>query len=71
MKVVLVPGLVERATPKGCLSVSKAAACSCRKRHRKLRRLDTDIITADGFYTMLARTGRQPAVAARKAGALP
>jgi len=27
----------------------------------ELRRLDTDITTADGFYAMLARTGRQPA----------
>jgi GntR family transcriptional regulator len=26
-----------------------------------LRRLDTDIVTAEGFYSMLARTGRLPA----------
>jgi GntR family transcriptional regulator len=26
-----------------------------------LRRLDTDIVTAEGFYSMLARTGKQPA----------
>jgi DNA-binding GntR family transcriptional regulator len=61
MKVILVPGLVERAAPK--VVSQQGRGVFVREAPPELRRLDTDITTADGLYTMFARTGRQPATA--------